>query len=318
MNRYVFSVLATLICACPFLFSQTIVDTITVGQTPTGVVVNSKNNRVFVSNGQSLTVSVIDGATDQILGTMITGHTPTDIAINAVKNEVWVCESDAGGNIYVEVFDGNTFALLKSIPAGSGIGRIAVHPHLNRVYVANDFSNFLTVIDGGQKKIVASISLDCSPFGVAVNTATQRVYVGTEGCASGSVYVIDANTNGVLATIATTGVSMNYASVDQNHNRVYFTDDVTGLYAIDGNTNTVIGQVTGLNKAHGVAAVPSTQKAVEADSGSNRMKVINGNIPNIGGSKAVGKTPVAVAVNGVARRIYVVNKGDNTVTVMSY
>ena len=99
---------------------------------------------------------------------------------------------------------------------------------------------------------------------------------------------------------------------------MYFTDDVTGLYAIDGNTNTVIGQVTGLNNAHGVAAVPSTQKAVEADSGSNRMTVINGNISNIGGSKAVGKTPVAIAVNGVTRRIYVVNQGDNTVTVMSY
>ena len=111
---------------------------------------------------------------------------------------------------------------------------------------------------------------------------------------------------------------MNYAAVDMNHTRLYLTDDVTGLSAIDGNTNTVIGQVTGLNKAHGVAAVPSTQKAVEADSGSNRMKVINGNVPNIGGSKAVGKTPVAVAVNGVTRRIYVVNQGDDTLTVMTY
>jgi DNA-binding beta-propeller fold protein YncE len=111
---------------------------------------------------------------------------------------------------------------------------------------------------------------------------------------------------------------MNYAAVDMNHNRVYVTDDVTGLYSIDANSNTVIGQVTGLNKAHGVAAVPSTQKAVEADSGSNRLKVINGNIPNVSGSKTVGKTPVAVAVNGVTRRIYVANQGDNTLTVMSY
>ena len=48
------------------------------------------------------------------------------------------------------------------------------------------------------------------------------------------------------------------------------------------------------------------------------MKVINGNVPSIGGSKAVGKTPVAVAVNGVTRRIYVVNQGDDTLTVMTY
>ena len=220
--------------------------------------------------------------------------------------------------MFAEVFDGNTFALIKSIPLGSGIGRIAVHPHLNRVYVSNELSSFLTVIDGSRKVVLTNINLSCAPYGVTVNTATQRVYVGTQGCAAGSVYVIDATTNAVLTTIATTGVSMNYAAVDMNHNRLYLTDDVTGLYAIDGNTNTVIGQVTGLNKAHGVAAVPSTQKAVEADSGSNRMKVINGNVPNIGGSKAVGKTPVAVAVNGVTRRIYVVNQGDDTLTVMTY
>jgi YVTN family beta-propeller protein len=318
MKRYVLTLLTAAICFCPQVFSQTVIDTITVGQGPTGVVVNSKNNRLYVANGLDHTVSVIDGVTDQIIGTMITSNTPTDIAINAVKNEVWVCESDAGTNVFAEVFDGNTFALLKSIPAGTGVGRIAVHPHLNRVYVANDFSGFLTVIDGSQKKVLTNVNLACSPFGVAVNTATQRVYVGTEACAAGSVYVIDATTNTLLTTIATTGVSMNYAAVDQNHNRLYLTDDINGFYAIDGNTNTVIGLVTGLNKAHGVAAVPSTQKAVEADSGSNKIKIINGNIPGIGGSKAVGRKPVAVAVNGVTRRIYVVNQTDNTVTVMSY
>jgi len=318
MKRYVLTLLAVAMYACPQLFSQTVIDTVTVGRVPTGVVVNSKNNRFYVANGQDLTVSVIDGVTDQIIGTMITTNTPTDIAINAVKNEIWVCESDAGGNLFAEVFDGNTNLLIKSIPAGSGVGRISVHPHLNRVYVSNDFSNFLTIIDGSRKKLLTNLTLDCSPFGVTVNTATERVYVGTEGCAAGSVYVIDATTNTLLTTIATTGVSMNYAAVDQNHNRLYLTDDVNGLYAIDGNTNTVIGLVTGLNKAHGVAAVPSTQKAVEADSGSNKIKVINGNIPSIGGSKAVGHTPVAVAVNGVTRRIYVVNQADNTVTVMSY
>jgi DNA-binding beta-propeller fold protein YncE len=300
------------------LLAQTIIDTVPVGQVPVSVAVNSKNNRVFVANSIDLSVSVIDGVTDQLLGTMIADHPPTDVALNAVKNEVWVSETDGGGNVYVEVFDGNTFALIKSLPLGSGIGRIAVHPHLNRIYVSNEYSSYLTVIDGSRKVILTNVSLPCAPYGVTVNTATERVYVGTQACAAGSVYVIDATTNALLTTIPTTGTSMNYAAVDMNHNRLYLTDDVAGLYSIDCNTNTLIGQVTGLNKAHGVAAVPSTQKAVEADSGSNRIKVINGNIPNVSGSKAVGKKPVAVAVNGVTRRIYVVNQGDNNLTVMSY
>ncbi|HEY7095847.1 MAG TPA: hypothetical protein VH437_03935 [Terriglobales bacterium] len=318
MKCWVYAMAAVLLCLSAELFSQTIIDTVTVGQKPTGVVVNSKNNRFFVSNKTDRTVSVIDGISDQILGVMNTTNPPTDIAINAVKNEVWVCESDASGNIFAEVFDGNTFALLKTLPAGTGECRIAVHPHLNRVYIGNDSSTFLTIIDGARKKVLTNLNLSCSPFGVTVNTLTERVYVGTKGCSAGSVYVIDATNNTLLTTIPTTGVSMNYAAVDQNHNRLYLTDDVTGLYSIDGASNTIIGQVTGLNKAHGVASVPSTQKAVEADSGSNRIKVINGNIPNVGGSKAVGHTPVAVAVNGVTRRIYVVNQADNTVTVMSY
>jgi YVTN family beta-propeller protein len=191
MKALFLAVLAAMTLACSPLVAQTIIDTVPVGQMPVGVAVNSKNNRIFVANGQDLSVSVIDGASDQLLGTMITDNRPTDIAVNAVKNEIWVSESDGGGNMFAEVFDGNSFSLIKSIPLGSGIGRIAVHPHLNRVYVSNEFSSYLAVIDGSRKVVLTNVNLPCAPFGVTVNTATQRVYVGTQGCAAGSVYVME-------------------------------------------------------------------------------------------------------------------------------
>jgi YVTN family beta-propeller protein len=318
MKRYLLVLLAA-VSLCPQVLGQTIVDTIPVGHAPTAVAVNTKNNRVYVTNGSDLTVDVIDGSTDAIIATMPTTNSPTDVAVNAVKNEIWVCESDNGGNIFVEVFDGSTNTLIKNIPiTGSGIGRVAVQPHLNRIFVADDSSTSVSVVDGKNKVFLTNITVPCLPFGIAANSITNLVYAGTRGCAGGSVYVIDATTNTVVNTITTTGVSMNYASFDQNHNRVYMTDDVKGIYVIDANTNTVTGVLGNIKVAHGVAAVPGTQMAVAASEGGGSIKVVNGSIPAVVGRVRVGNKPVAVAVNSVTRRIYVVNQSDNTVTVMSY
>jgi YVTN family beta-propeller protein len=317
-GRYRFVWLAALVVFSSQLFAQTVIDTITVGRMPTAVALNPKNNRVYVANGLDHTFTVIDGATDAILATMPTFTTPTDIALNTVKNEIWVCESDSTGNLFAEAFNGTTFALIKRIALGVGTGRIAVHVHLNRVYVSNDASTNLSVIDGLHKTLLTTLTLPCSPYGLTVNTATNLWYVGSKGCIDGEVYVIDANTNTLTTTITSTGVSMNYATVDQTHNRVYLTDDVNGMYVVDGATNTLSGLITGLNHAHGVANIAGSQKAVAANMGTNQMKTVNGLTRKVTGTTAVGMSPVGIASNGTTRRIYVANQAGNTVTVLSY
>ena len=60
-------------CVLPDAFSQQVIATIAVGHRPTYLAADPKTNRIYVSNQSDNTVSVIDGATNQVLAT-VTGQ----------------------------------------------------------------------------------------------------------------------------------------------------------------------------------------------------------------------------------------------------
>ena len=77
---------------------------------------------------------------------------------------------------------------------------MAVNPNTNRIYVANDCSDNVSVIDGASNTVVATVAVGSGPYGVAVNPNTNRIYVTNAG--SDNVSVIDGATNTVVATVA--------------------------------------------------------------------------------------------------------------------
>ena len=68
-------------------------------------------------------------------------------------------------------------SVVATISVSSGPEGVAVNPNTNRVYVANQNSNTVSVIDGSTKGVGATIPVGTSPSGVAVNLGTNRVYV---------------------------------------------------------------------------------------------------------------------------------------------
>ena len=54
---------------------------------------------------------------------------------------------------------------------------MAVNPTTNRIYVANETSNNVSVIDGATNTVVATVTVGVAPSGVAVNPTTNRIYV---------------------------------------------------------------------------------------------------------------------------------------------
>jgi YVTN family beta-propeller protein len=80
---------------------------------------------------------------------------------------------------------------------------VAVSPDGSKVYVTNDFSFSVSVIDTATNTVTATIPLTVGshPFGVAVTPDGSKVFVANEQSQPGSVSVIDAATNAVTATI---------------------------------------------------------------------------------------------------------------------
>jgi YVTN family beta-propeller protein len=121
--------------------TNTVIDTITVGNGPVGIVYDPDNNLMYVANQEDGTndgtVSVIDTTTTppSVIGSPITvGVSPTGIAYDPINQDIFV--TNQGGNT-VSVIDTDTNTVIDTITVGSQPLGIAYDSINHRMYVAN-------------------------------------------------------------------------------------------------------------------------------------------------------------------------------------
>jgi YVTN family beta-propeller protein len=171
--------------------------------------------------------------------------------------------------------------------------------------------------------IVNNISVGPSPRGIAVNPATNRVYVanglaehvGTGG--SNSVSVIDGATETVLATIDVgdrpAGVAVNSIT-----NRTYVANSGSNTVSvIDGATNLVIATIAVGSQPTDVAVNAVTNRVYVGNVSSHNVSVLDAASDTVLATVPVGLNPLGVAVNAVTNRVYVANFGSDTVSVIN-
>ncbi len=172
---------------------------VNVGAYPFALDVNSATNKIYVANncgddpncGSTATVTVIDGATLATTDVAIGGYFPYAIAVNSATNKIYVpsqcfgdpsCQGDPIGT--VSVIDGGTLAYTSVASGGFGSDTMAVNSVTDKVYVANqcgsdpncESKGTVTVLDGATLA-TTTIFVGDDPYGLALNSATNRVYV---------------------------------------------------------------------------------------------------------------------------------------------
>jgi YVTN family beta-propeller protein len=211
-----------------------------------------------------------------------------------------------------------TYRVSATIPVGGGPNGIAANAATNRIYVANNADNTVSVIDGSTYSIVATIAVGVGPDGVAVNPATNRVYVANSSNAIdvGSVSVIDGSTNAVIATIPV-DLTPNFIAANPVTGRVYVTNvfgnaetfDVgDGIVSvIDGASNTVVDRIhVGVNPS-GVAVDYLANKiyvTMYGFAGGGPIEVIDGATDAIVDYISPNAPAWTIDVNSVTHRAY--------------
>jgi YVTN family beta-propeller protein len=101
------------------------------------VAISPTTNRVYVTNTDDDTVTVIDGSSNSVI-TALPVSRPADVSVNPATNRVYVTSPryESGIDTFrgISVFDGTTNALLQAVSMAAGA--ISVDAHTNRVYVA--------------------------------------------------------------------------------------------------------------------------------------------------------------------------------------
>jgi YVTN family beta-propeller protein len=159
--------------------SNSPVVTITVGDTPRGVAVDSTRNRVYVANNGSGSVSVIDTTSNTVIQTITNTLSANGIAYDSTNNVIWVTNQSA--NQVTPILantDATSFTVESAISVGNAPWGVAYEPVHDYVYVVNSGSNSVSVINAGARTLVATVGgYFNGPFHIAANPSTGKAYV---------------------------------------------------------------------------------------------------------------------------------------------
>jgi len=211
-----------------------------------------------------------------------------------------------------------TLAVIKTIPVGDAPSAVALNDADDTVYVTNDGTNNVSVINGrtGQRTD-DTIAVGRNPNGVAVNQVDDTVYVANQG--DDSVSVINGRTNTVASRVVVASQPFGVA-IDMTDDTVYVANNYsTTVSRINARTNTPASPIT-IGSSPYMVAVDQVDDTVYVTRSvtSGVVSVINmrTNPPSVS-PIGVGTAPKGVAVNQDDDTVYVVNSGSNNVSVIN-
>ncbi|MET0423157.1 MAG: YncE family protein [Actinoplanes sp.] len=195
--------------------------------------------------------------------------------------------------------------VIGSIRVGNEPEGVAVSPDGRTVYVANQSSRVLSVVDAATRK-VTPVRLRHTPRFVAASRDGTLVFVSMyEDDKSGSsLAVIDAVTRKVVRYLAT-GLQPFALSVGPD-DRVWVpihSHARVEIYTVDGQRPD--GQITVPPNPHAVAFSARSQRAFTADHESNSVAVIDMRTDKVLRSITVGRAPHSVAASPDGRMVLV-------------
>src|SRR5258708_24289402 len=173
---------------------------------------------VFVSNERSGDVTVIDGATDDVVGTFPVGKRPRGIHATRNGRRVFVTLSGAPRMApgldenrapadkradALGVIDPSARKLIDRWHVGSDPEQFAISKDGKFAFIANEDDASALVVDLGSGQSRGKIKVSEEPEGVGVNPQSGEVYVTCEE--KGEVFAIDPDAQRVTAKIDTGG-----------------------------------------------------------------------------------------------------------------
>jgi YVTN family beta-propeller protein len=261
-----------------------------VGSAPVGVAVNPNPaiNKAYITNWNSRDLYVLNATTLEMQGIIPVGPYPTFVRINPQDNRVFVAKY--GGNELV-VIDGNTDTIVTSVSSG-GVGTwgLAVNPNLNRVYLSNRDSGTVTTVEG--------------------NNDTYQLLPGQTirpcGATGSAPYAMDFNpVNNKLYIACSPFHNVNSAAV--------YEAGATGLTPLAFFSIGEGGEAGG----GGVAVDTATGNVFFTNSVSDTVSVVGGAVDRVIAEVPVGSNPYGAAADPGMMQVFIGNRDDHNVTVLS-
>jgi YVTN family beta-propeller protein len=277
------------------LLTNQAVAPIPVGGDPDSVAISPDGRTAYVSNEIDGTVSVIETATDRVIGAPIAaGSNPAEVALTPSGGTLYVTDELSNR---VTVIDTATRAAIGSIKVGSFPNGIAVAPDGLSAYVSNAGADTVSVIDTITNTVApAPIAVGEEPLGIAFTPDGGKAFVADGN--GKSVTVIDARTDTVEGAAIKVGKEPGAIAVSADGRRAYVANDESNsVSVIDTATNQVVGTAIKVGAGPtGIAITPDGRTAYVAESGAGGVSPIDLATSSVGALIPTGENAFAVAI----------------------
>jgi len=301
--------------------SGEIAATVLVGKKPRGIAtsIQGEHLKVYVANSGSNSVSVIDPTTNKIENEIPIrfGMQPEAIAVAGISSDKELIFVANYGSNTVSMVDATTYHELEKIEVGRGPVAIATDPPLEdlvgaryinfdditvlrsfresfiNVYVVNQNSNSVSVlrIDTVAKKCVqiTNLNVEWRPVALSVDYKRGKVYVANYDSDKLSVIDILKTVKGItsdaVSTMNNVGFSITGVIADPDFDRLYLLKERPGEVVI---------------------VRPFTDNL-------DTLKTV---APPVMGMITVGSSPRSFVLDPDGRKLYVVNRGSDNISVI--
>ena len=159
---------------------------------------------LFVSNSGSNYISVIDRDLERVVAAVTVGEGPMGMVLNAARDTLFVVNSRS---MTVSMVDIRYLTIEDTIPLSVGLEPVdvalipeAAFSRDGKLYIANRFSNDVTVVDTDSRAVLKVIPAGDTPSHIVSNPTRNEVYVASK--MSNELVVISALDDIVVAKIA--------------------------------------------------------------------------------------------------------------------
>jgi YVTN family beta-propeller protein len=251
---------------------------IVVGKSPSGVLYDPFDKLIYVSDTSNAAyfsiymISVINPSSESVIGALYNGNSYLEFArmpmvVSSINKEIYVGSDEN----YIREITPN-IAFSDCIYGFQRPFGIAYALSTGYFYVSNSASNYVSVVDSTNNKIVENITTGSKPTSVLYDPSNEMIYV-TNYC-SDNVSAINTVTNTVQYSFEV-GYAPDSIAYDSLSNELYVVNTGSGnVSVINITTSSVTGEIT-VGKCLASALFVSQDNSIYVSSFEHAIYVIN-------------------------------------------